>query len=42
MGVIAARLGHNDMRVTEKHHGDFAPSYVADYRASCAPRLLNN
>jgi integrase len=29
MGVIAARLGHADTRMTEKHYAHLAPSYVA-------------
>ncbi|MGB8739442.1 MAG: site-specific integrase [Xanthobacteraceae bacterium] len=30
MGVIAAQLGHQDTRMTEKHYAHLAPSYVAD------------
>lgn len=29
MGVTAARLGHADTRMTEKHYAHLAPSYVA-------------
>lgn len=28
--VIAAQLGHSDIRMVEKHYGHLAPSYVAD------------
>jgi len=28
-GVIAAKLGHADTRITEKHYAHLAPSYVA-------------
>ena len=30
MPVIAALLGHADTRMTEKHYGHLAPSYIAD------------
>lgn len=30
MAVIAAQLGHEDTRMTEKHYAHLAPSYVAD------------
>ena len=30
MGVIAAQLGHQDTRMTEKHYAHLAPSYVAN------------
>jgi hypothetical protein len=29
MGVITAKLGHGDTRMTEKHYAHLAPSYVA-------------
>ena len=29
MAVIAAQLGHADMRMTERHYAHLAPSYVA-------------
>ena len=28
--VIAAQLGHSDMRMTERHYAHLAPSYVGD------------
>lgn len=30
LAVIAAQLGHADIRMVEKHYGHLAPSYVAD------------
>ena len=30
LGVIAAQLGHQDTRMTEKHYAHLAPNYVAD------------
>ena len=30
LGVIAAQLGHQDTRMTEKHYAHLAPSYVAE------------
>jgi integrase len=29
IGVVAAQLGHADTRMTEKHYGHLAPSYIA-------------
>jgi len=28
--VIAAQLGHADVRMVEKHYGHLAPNYIAD------------
>lgn len=28
--VIAAQLGHADIRMVEKHYGHLAPNYVSD------------
>jgi integrase len=39
MGVIAAQLGHQDTRMTEKHYAHLAPSYVADTIRAQFPRL---
>ena len=39
MGVIAAQLGHTDMRMTEKHDAHIAPSYVADTIRANFPTL---
>jgi integrase len=30
LAVIAAQLGHSDIRMVEKHYGHLAPNYVAD------------
>jgi integrase len=30
LAVIAAQLGHADIRMVEKHYGHLAPNYVAD------------
>jgi integrase len=30
MAVIAAQLGHADLRITMRHYAHLAPSYVAD------------
>ena len=30
LAVIAAQLGHADVRMVEKHYGHLAPNYVAD------------
>ena len=38
-GVIAAQLGHQDTRMTEKHYAHLAPSYVADTIRAQFPRL---
>jgi integrase len=37
--VIAAQLGHQDTRKTEKHYAHLAPSYVADTIRAQFPRL---
>ena len=37
--VIAKNLGHGDTRMTEKHYGHLAPSYVADAIRAAAPRF---
>jgi integrase len=39
MGVIAAQLGHQDTRMTEKHYAHLAPSYVADTIRAQFPTL---
>jgi integrase len=39
MGVIAARLGHADTRMTEKHYAHLAPSYVAQTIRANFPRF---
>jgi integrase len=39
MGVIAAQLGHQDTRMTEKHYAHLAPSYVADTIRAQFPKL---
>jgi integrase len=39
MGVIAAQLGHQDTRMTEKHYAHLAPNYVADTIRAQFPRL---
>ena len=39
MGVIAAQLGHQDTRMTEKHYAHLAPSYVADTIRAHFPML---
>jgi hypothetical protein len=39
MGVIAAQLGHQDTRMTEKHYAHLPPSYVADTIRAQFPRL---
>ena len=39
MGVIAAQLGHQDTRMTEKHYAHLAPSYVADTIRAHFPTL---
>ena len=37
MGVIAAQLGHADLKMTTKHYAHLSPSYVADtFRAAFA------
>ena len=36
--VVAANLGHADMRMTEKHYAHLAPSYVADVIRATMPR----
>jgi integrase len=38
-GVIAAQLGHQDTRMTEKHYAHLAPSYVADTIRTHFPTL---
>ena len=30
LAVIAAQLGHSDIRMVEKHYGHLRPSYVTD------------
>ena len=30
LAVIAAQLGHADVRMVEKHYGHLAPTYVSD------------
>ena len=37
--VIAAALGHADTRITEKHYGHLAPSFVADTIRANLPSL---
>jgi len=37
--VVAANLGHADIRMTEKHYAHLAPSYVADVIRATMPRL---
>jgi integrase len=37
--VVAKNLGHSDTRMTEKHYGHLAPSYVADAIRAGAPRF---
>lgn len=37
MPVIAALLGHADTRMTEKHYGHLAPSYIADTLRATLP-----
>jgi integrase len=39
MGVIAARLGHADTRMTEKHYAHLAPNYVATTIRASLPKL---
>jgi len=39
IGVIAARLGHCDTRMTERHYAHLAPSYVADTVRAALPGL---
>jgi integrase len=39
MGVIAAQLGHQDTRMTEKHYAHLSPSYVADTIRAHFPTL---
>ena len=39
MGVIAAQLGHQDTRMTEKHYAHLAPSYIADTIRAHFPTL---
>ena len=37
--VVAKNLGHADTRMTEKHYGHLAPSYIADAIRAHAPRF---
>ena len=37
--VIAAKLGHADTRMTERHYAHLAPSHVADTIRAAMPRL---
>jgi integrase len=39
LGVIAAQLGHQDTRMTEKHYAHLAPNYVADTIRAHFPTL---
>ena len=39
MGVIAAQLGHNDTRMTERHYAHLAPNYVAETVRAALPAL---
>jgi integrase len=39
LGVIAAQLGHQDTRMTERHYAHLAPSYVAETIRAQFPRL---
>jgi site-specific recombinase XerD len=39
LGVIAAQLGHQDTRMTERHYAHLAPSYVADTIRTHFPTL---
>jgi integrase len=42
LGVIAAQLGHQDTRMTEKHYAHLAPNYVADTIRESFPRLVSD
>jgi integrase len=33
LNVIAAQLGHNDTRMTERHYAHLAPSYIGETTA---------
>jgi integrase len=37
--VIAAQLGHADLRITMRHYAHLAPSYVADTVRGALPSL---
>ena len=37
--VVAKNFGHADTRMTEKHYGHLAPSYIADAIRAHAPRF---
>ena len=39
LGVIAAQLGHQDTRMTEKHYAHLAPNYVAETIRAHFPML---
>lgn len=39
MGVIAARFGHSDTRMTEKHYAHLSPNYVAETVPAALPAL---